>query len=219
MKPRIEKIKVLLLDEDPLVHLGLEKILTSSSTIQLVGKAQTYEEAYEILRVNPIDILLIDEILPDRSGAEACRDITEAYPDVRVIFLACHQDKTIVYSAILAGASGFLLKQSAQDRLIPVLDLVANGHSIFEQGTLKEVQNWVDQNTGKLEGKKSWDLSPQQTRVVELVAKGKTNKEIASVLNLSEKTVRNYLATVFKKLHVSHRTRVVSLYHQREQAD
>lgn len=92
--------------------------------------------------------------------------------------------------------------------------MVADGHSIFAQDTLSEVQNWVRQPQGP-EEVLDWDLSPQQSRLVELVAKGHTNKEVAEAMDLSEKTIRNYLATVFKKLHITHRSRIISLYKER----
>lgn len=211
VKTKPSQVTVMILDPDPLVHIGVEKILSFSPGIQLYEKAKNYQEALEQLKVTQPDVLLIEVVLPDRSGAEACRDISEAFPSIRVLFLALHHEKSSVYSAVLAGAAGFLLKESARERLVSVIEFVANGHSIFEQDTLKEFQQWILQ-TRESEGDHDWNLSLQQTRVVELVAKGKTNKEIAQTLELSEKTVRNYLATVFKKLHITHRSRIISLY-------
>lgn len=179
-----------------------------------MGCARTYQEAVTQLKLSRPDVLLTDVILPDRTGAEACREITETFPGIRVLFLALHQEKAAVYSAVLAGASGYVLKESARDRLIPTIELVADGHSIFEQDTLMEVQNWV-RKTQDPDGLLDWNLSPQQSRLVELLAKGRRNKEIAEAMDLSEKTIRNYLATVFKKLHITHRSQIISLYEKR----
>lgn len=202
------------LDADPLVHLGLEMVFAPFSAIRLVGCARTYQEAVTQLKLSRPDVLLTDVILPDRSGAEACREVLETFPGTRVLFLALHQERTAVYSAVLAGASGYVLKESARDRLIPTIELVADGHSIFEQDTLMEVQNWVRKPQDP-DGLLDWNLSPQQSRLVELLAKGHRNKEIAEAMDLSEKTIRNYLATVFKKLHITHRSQIISLYEKR----
>ena len=214
MNRRSSPINVMALDADPLVHLGLETMFAPCSELRLVGCARTYQEIILQLETIQPDVFLTDVTLPDRSGAEACREITEKFPKTRVLFLALHQEKTAVYSAVLAGASGYILKESAKDRLIPTIELVADGHSIFEQDTLREVQNLVSQPEDS-DGVVDWNLSPQQARVVELVAKGLGNKEIAKTLDLSEKTIRNYLAAVFKKLHITHRSRLISLYQER----
>lgn len=213
MRRAPSQINVMVMDADPLVHVGLETILDQCPGIQLVGKARTYQEAFDQLKETQPHILLTEVTLPDRSGTDACREILEAFPNVRVLFFTNHQEKTTIFSSVLAGASGYLLKESARDRLPQMLELIADGHSVFGQDTLQEIQNLISQPDDPQE-QWSWSLSPQQSRVVELVAEGKTNKEIGQALALSERTVRNYLAAVFKKLHVTHRSRVTALFYQ-----
>ena len=117
MKGKPSQITVMALDPDPLVHMGLEALLSQRPKIQLVGTANTYQDALGQLEKSSPDVLLTEVTLPDRSGAEACRDVIEAYPGTRVLFLALYQEQAAVYSSLLAGASGFLLKESARERL------------------------------------------------------------------------------------------------------
>lgn len=114
MSKRSSPINVMALDADPLVHLALETMFAPCSELRLVGCARTYQEILLQLEATQPDVVLTDVVLPDRSGAEACREITETFPGTRVLFLALHQERTAVYSAVLAGASGYVLKESAR---------------------------------------------------------------------------------------------------------
>ena len=122
-------------------------------------------------------------------------------------------------AAILAGASGYLLKEVSPDRLIQAIEMVADGHSILDHEVIKKVKSWVQKKTQPSSPAKKWDLSPQQFRVLEQVAEGKTNKEIGRVLGLSDKTVRNYLATIFEKLQITRRSQAAAMFIRQHMKD
>ena len=216
MNRKASQVTIMVLDQDPLVHIGLESVLRQRPDFHVVGKARTVQEARAMLDVSQPDVLLIDDWLPDCSSTEACTDFLQSFPGLRVLFLSTNLENSVLLSAILAGASGFLLKESAMNRFGPVIELVVAGYLILEQSALTLVQKLIGQYDGP-PGIPDQHLSPQQRRIVELVVKGQTNREIASTLGLSEKTVRNYLATVFKKLHIPHRSEIISLFSLRTQ--
>lgn len=205
-------IRLLLVDDHAVVRLGLRTLFKRAPAIQIVGEAATMHEAVkEATRLTP-DVILMDIRLPDGSGVEACREIREAHPDARVLFLTSFSDDETVLSTVFSGASGYLLKEVDREALIRAIEDVAKGQSILDPAVKERVLSRFQEEMSGEKQSAGGLLSPQEQRVLALVAKGHTNKEIAAALDLSDKTVRNYLHNVFQKLHISRRTEAVARF-------
>jgi two-component system, NarL family, response regulator DevR len=209
------RIRVMLVDDHDVVRLGLRALFGQTKHIEVVGEAGSVAEAVlEAGRVDP-DVVVMDLRLPDGTGIDACRDILSADPTVRVLFLTSYSDEEAVLSTILAGATGYVLKEIRQEALIHAIEAVARGQSILDPKVTQTVVGQVATLTRQVRATKATskdDLSPQEARVLDLVVEGKTNKEIAAALGLSAKTVKNYLSNAFQKLHVSRRSHAAVLF-------
>jgi DNA-binding NarL/FixJ family response regulator len=205
----------MLVDDHEVVRLGLRALFGQTKHIEVVGEAATVAEAVlEAGRVTP-DVVVMDLRLPDGTGLDACREILSANPTVRVLFLTSYSDEEAVMSTILAGAAGYVLKEIRQEALIHAIEAVSKGQSILDPKVTQTVLGQVAALTGQLrtrEANKKDNLSPQEDRILGLVVEGKTNKEIAAILGLSDKTVKNYLSNAFQKLHVSRRSHAAVVF-------
>lgn len=205
----------MLVDDHEMVRQGVRLLLQKSSRIIVTGEASTMGEAVtEAARLRPT-VVLMDLRLPDGSGVEACREIRSRDPKTRVIFLSSVQDDEAVLASIAAGADGYLLKTIGGAALVQAVETVAAGQSILDPSVTQRVLARMRTGTLPTGDGTSEELSPQERRVLELVTDGKTNKEIASAMNLSPKTVRNYLSNVFQKLQVTRRSQAAVLYSKR----
>lgn len=216
MNPSPKRISVLIVENHAVVRVGLRTILSQNPRLEIVGEVGTGAEARaETVRLHP-QVVLMDLRLPDGTGIEFCRDILDEIPTTRVLFLTSFRDDDSMLAAVLAGASGYLLKEIGPERLSQAVEMVAEGHAILDQKAMKIIQSWAAQVPGTPSfSNLNLALSQQQYRVVQLVAKGMTNKEIANALGLSEKTVRNYLSTIFEKLHITRRSQAAAMYSQK----
>ena len=205
-------IRLLIIDDHTIVRLGLRTLFDGNKSIQVVGEADSCETGYdEAIRLKP-DVVLLDLRLPDGSGAELCRELTTELPSTHCIILTTFSDEESVFASILAGASGYIPKGMDSDQLGRTVELVASGRSIFDQKVMQYVRMWMQNINISEQLSQDWSLPPQQQAVFSLVASGKTNKEIAKELNLSEKTVRNYLRIIFDKLNITRRIEAAILY-------
>ena len=209
-------IRLLLVDDHEVVRVGLRALFGSTKTIQVVGEAGTADAAVKAaVRLKP-DVVLMDLRLQDRSGVEACREIRAACADTRVLFLTSYSEDDAVLSATFGGASGYLLKEIGGESLIHAVEAVASGQSILDQAVMQRVIDSMKSIVEAADKDKDKDkddiLSPQEKRVLALVAEGKTNKEIATALDLSDKTVKNYLSNIFQKLQVSRRAQAAAIF-------
>jgi len=211
MKPsRPPVVKLLIVDDSELVRTGLRTLLGVERAIQIVGEAANVALATTTaLRLKP-DVVLMDIRLPDGTGFEACRQILQQLPDTRVLFLTSVVDDKLVDEAIRSGGHGYLLKEIDGRGLVQAILDVAAGKSILDPAVTARVMNLV--KTGANQPKVLDSLSPQERRVLALIAEGKTNKEVGADMNLSEKTVKNYLANVFEKLGTTRRTQAAIYY-------
>lgn len=207
-------LRLVLVDDSEVVRMGLRALLSTDLSLQIVGEAGTAAAGVQTcLRLRP-DVALLDIRLPDGTGFDVCRRILRALPAVRVLFLTSVADDPLVDEAIRAGAHGYLLKEIDGRGLIQAIHDVAAGKSILDPAITARVLQFV--RSAAAAGNPLSCLSPQETRVLALIAEGLTNKEVAVQLGLSDKTVKNYLSTIFDKLHVSRRAEAAVIYAQQK---
>jgi len=217
-KGKTDAIRLLIVDDHKVVRLGLMAMFSRHPRIEIVGHVGTAREAIvETDRLLP-HVVLMDVRLPDTTGIEACRDIRAAHPDIHVLILTSFADDEAMLAAVLAGASGFLLKQADEEGVIQAVETVASGHSILDPAVTQSMLQRVRAISVHMDGVHGGMLSPQEQRVMALVVAGKTNKEIGLELGLSEKTVKNYLSNVFQKMQVSRRSQAAALFVERQRA-
>lgn len=209
-------IRVLLVDDHEVIRVGLRTVLGQTQGIAVVGEAGTMAEAVQQAQRLKPDVILMDVRLPDGSGVDACREILGALPETRVIFLTSYADDDSVLAAVLAGAHGYVLKEIDSPALLEAIRSVAKGQSILDSHVTERALRWL-RGLHDLPATSGTDqLSTQEERVVALVAEGKTNKEIAAALGLSDKTVKNYLANVFQKLRITRRAQAAAFFVKRQ---
>lgn len=206
-----KSIHVYIVDDHEVVRAGLRTILESAPDIAVVGEAGARTEAVEeVVRLRP-DLVLMDVRLKQSSGIEACRDIRRVCRETRILMLTAFAEEDLVLDSALAGAHGYLSKFESSAALISAVRAIAAGRTVFDRtiaGRTFEMRPVLP--TKPRTGPES--LTAQEQRVLTLVAEGKTNKEVAAELDLSEKTVKNYLANIYDKLNVSRRAQAAALY-------
>lgn len=212
MSTTAKAIRIILVDDSPIVRLGLRSALEDCADIQIVGEAGTAAAGLDILNRLKPDVVMLDLHLPDKSGLLACRDYLKSRPGTPVLILTSSSSERNVHEAIAAGAKGYLLKENDGPTLAAALRTVARGDSVLDPSMAGQVLNLVRHGGAQSALDKLNGLSPQERRVVALLAGGMTNKEIGDQLGLTEKTVKNYLATIFTKLNITRRTQAAALY-------
>jgi two-component system, NarL family, response regulator DevR len=208
---RSSPIRLVLVDDSELVRVGLRGLLGTEPDFSVEAEAASVSAGVEACARTKPDVVLLDIRLPDGTGFEACRQILKASPDTRVLFLTSLVDDTMVDEAIRSGAHGYLLKEVDGRGLMNAIREVAAGKSILDPAVTARVMQLVKAAAGAAKDPLAV-LSAQEKRVLALIAEGCTNKEVAANLALSEKTVKNYLSTVFEKLHVSRRAEAAVIY-------
>jgi DNA-binding NarL/FixJ family response regulator len=203
-------ITLLVVDDHEVVRQGLVALLGRRPGFQVVGEAGTVAEAVESARRFEPDLVIMDVRLPDGSGIEACRDIRAELPNTRVVMLTSYPDEDAVLSAIVAGASGYLLKQVRARDLVAALETVARGESLLDPAVTGRVLDRVRRIATSTEPDELAQLTPQEQKILLLVAEGKTNKEIASEVFLSDKTVKNYVSSILAKLNLERRAQAAA---------
>jgi len=205
-------ISVVIVDDHEVVREGLRAMLSRHNDISVVGEAGTMKGAVvESCRLKP-DVVLMDVRLSDGSGVEACRVIRDSCPATRVLFLSSYEDDEAVLAAVFGGASGYLLKQITAEGLMLAIRAVAQGQSILDPAITQPILTRMRlQKEQALEPQRT-TLSVQQQRVLALIAEGKTNKEIGSSLELSDKTVKNYVRFIFQKMKVTRRGQAAAMF-------
>ncbi|MEO5956745.1 MAG: response regulator transcription factor [Nitrospiraceae bacterium] len=208
----VKPIRLLLVDDHEVVRMGLETLFRRAGTVQVVGEANSVASAVtEAIRLRP-DIVLLDLRLPDGSGIEACREILGTCPDTHVVFLTSFADEHAVLSTTFAGAKGYLLKTIGGTALVQAIHAIAGGQSILDPAVTEPVLARMRSLSTMDANGQNVMLSPQERRVLPLVADGKTNKEIAVALGLSDKTIKSYLSNIFEKLQVTSRTQAAAMF-------
>lgn len=199
------KQRIVIVDDHEVVRLGLKALLEHHPQFEVIGEAGNAKDAIEIVGQLKPDIVLMDIRLPGTSGIEACEEITHNYPETRVVMLTSYAEDEMLFSAIRAGASGYVLKQIASDDLIRALEAVGRGEALLDPAVTQRVFQEVRRAVKEEEASAFANLSQQERHVLLLVSEGKTNREIAKSLFLGEGTVRNYVSSILSKLGVSNR--------------
>jgi two-component system, NarL family, response regulator DevR len=203
-------LRLLVVDDHEVVRQGLVALLDRRAGFEVVAQAGTVAEAVAGARRHQPDIVVMDVRLPDGSGIEACREIRAELPGTRVIMLTSYPDEEAVMSAIIAGASGYLLKQIRARDLVAALETVGRGESLLDPGVTEKVLDRVRRMaSGGLDDELS-ALTAQERKILMLVAEGKTNKEIAAEVFLSDKTVKNYVSSILSKLDLERRAQAAA---------
>ena len=205
-----QALRVLVVDDHEVVRQGLVSMLDRRPGFQVVGQAGSVAESVALAARFEPDLVVMDVRLPDGSGIEACREIRAGRPETRVVMLTSYPDEEAVLSAIIAGASGYLLKQIRGRDLVSALESVGRGDSLLDPAVTEKVLERVRRIASGTDTDELADLTSQERKILLLVAEGKTNKEIAGEVFLSDKTVKNYVSSILSKLQLQRRTQAAA---------
>ena len=203
-------LRLLIVDDHEIVRQGLVALLDRREGFAVIAEAGTVVEAIEQARRHRPDIVVMDIRLPDGSGIEACREIREEMPTTRIVMLTSYPDEEAALSAIVAGASGYLLKQIRARDLVAALEAVGRGESLLDPAVTEKVLDRIRRIASGTYTDELAALTPQEQKILLLVAEGKTNKEIASEVFLSDKTVKNYVSSILAKLNLERRAQAAA---------
>ncbi len=204
------RLRLMVVDDHEVVRQGLVALLDRRETFQVVAEAGSVAEAIEMAdRFRP-ELIVMDVRLPDGSGIEACREIRAEHPGTRVVMLTSYPDEEAVLSAIVAGASGYLLKQVRARDLVSALEAVGRGESLLDPAVTEKVLERVRRIATGAYTDELAQLTAQEQKILLLVAEGKTNKEIAAEVFLSDKTVKNYVSSILSKLNLQRRAQAAA---------
>lgn len=201
----MKKQRIVLVDDHEVVRLGLKALLDRHPQFDVVGEAGSAREALEQTAALKPDVVVMDIRLPGTSGIEACEQIVSQFPNTKVIMLTSYAEDEMLFSAIRAGASGYILKQIGSEDLIKALESVGRGEALLDPAVTQRVLQEVRRAVKEEEASAFAHLSQQEKHVLLLVSEGKTNREIAKNLFLGEGTVRNYVSSILSKLNVNNR--------------
>jgi DNA-binding NarL/FixJ family response regulator len=206
-----ERVRVLIVEDDDLMRAGLRGVLASDDAIELVGEANDGREAAYRVRLLKPDVVLMDVRMPDLDGISATRELTAGFPDVKVVILTTFEQDDYIFGALSAGASGFLLKRTRPEELIAAIHTIAAGDSLLSPSvTSRVVERMAGQPPPDAEqDPRLNDLTPREREVLELVARGRSNAEIAAELVIEESTVKTHVKRVLAKLDARDRVQAV----------
>ena len=201
-------VRVLILEDHELVRIGLRRLIEEYDDLVLVGEASSGAEALGLLATVRADVAVLDVRLPDAGGVEVCREVRSRHPEVQCLMLTAAADESTLFGAIMAGAAGYVLKQSAGTTLIDAIRSVARGESQLDPSVTRPI----------LDRLRSWSqddellhrLTPQELRILNMIAEGRTNREIAERMYLAEKTVKNYVSSMLTKLGMQRRSQAAA---------
>ncbi|HEX4905958.1 MAG TPA: response regulator transcription factor [Acidimicrobiales bacterium] len=196
--------RVFLLDDHEIVRRGLRELLEHEPDLEVVGEAGTAAEALSRIPPTHPDVAVLDVRLPDGNGIEVCREIRSAQPEIACVMLTSYADDEAMFSAIMAGASGYLLKQVRADELVDDIRRVARGESLLDPVTASRVLDRIRSHAGTPDELAS--LTPQERILIGHIAKGMTNRQIGEEMHLAEKTIKNYVSNLLVKLGMKRRT-------------
>jgi two-component system, NarL family, response regulator DevR len=202
-------IRVYLLDDHEVVRRGLADLLASQGDIEVIGESGLAREATARIPALRPDIMILDARLPDGSGIDVCRDVRAVDPSIRGLILTSYEDDEALFAAIMAGAAGYVLKQVRGTDLVDGVRRVAAGQSMLDPAVTQRVLDRIRSGVEQPQELKS--LTDQERRILEHIAEGRTNREIAAEMFLAEKTVKNYVSSLLAKLGLERRTQAAVL--------
>jgi two-component system, NarL family, response regulator DevR len=197
-------IRVMLVDDHEVVRQGLRALVDSQEDLEVIAEAGNADEAVLRARSYKPDVVVMDVRMPGRNGVEACREIRSEHPDMHVLMLTSFSDDQALFDSIMAGASGYVLKQIRGTDLVDGIRRVGAGESLLDPAVTARVLDRVRNPKGD-EDPRLARLTPTEARILDLIAEGMTNREIGDRIHLAEKTVKNYVSTILTKLQVSRR--------------
>jgi two-component system response regulator DevR len=200
-----DKLKVVLVDDHEVVRLGLISLLEDLDWVDIVGEAGSRSEAIAAVEKHTPNVVVMDIRMPGGSGLDACREITTRWPETKVIMLTSYADDELIFRALQVGASGYVLKQVGNRSLVEALEAVRRGDALLDPVTTQRVIARVREAERAKQAAAFRDLTDREMAVLAQVAEGKSNGDIAQVLSISEKTVRNHVSTILSKLGLSNR--------------
>ena len=212
-------LRIIIVDDHEVVRLGLRTLLDRHPDFTVVDEAATVREAVQKTLLLRPDVVVMDIRLLGGSGIDACKQIIEQAPEVKVIMLTSYAEDEMLFDAIAAGACGYVLKQIGSDDLIRAVEAVGKGEALLDPALTQRVFARVREATRKEYEESFASLTDQEMRVLAQVAEGKTNREIAAALFLGEGTVRNYVSSILKKLNLTNRAEAAAYaveYHLKE---
>lgn len=201
----MKKQRIILVDDHEVVRLGLKSLLEQHPQFDVVAEAGSAREALEQVAAHKPDVVVMDIRLPGTSGIEACEQIVNQFPNTKVIMLTSYAEDEMLFSAIRAGASGYILKQIGSEDLVKAIESVGRGEALLDPAVTQRVFQEVRRAVKEEEASAFSHLSQQEKHVLLLVSEGRTNREIAKSLFLGEGTVRNYVSSILSKLSVNNR--------------
>jgi len=199
-------LSILIVDDHEVVRLGLKTLISNHPGFKVVGEASNASESLRMTKELEPDVVIMDIRLPGKNGIQATRDILEVNPEIRVVILTSYAEDELLFDAINAGAYGYVLKQIGSDDLIKSLERINRGEALLDPALIQKLFKRVREANRKATDEAFSPLSDQELRILLLISEGKTNKEIAAVVFLSEKTVRNYVSSVLGKLNLRTRS-------------
>ncbi len=211
-------IRLVIIDDSPLIRAGLRAVLEGVAAVEIAGEAGTAAQGIAAVMHHAPDVVLLDLRLPDRPGLAVCREILRRRPETRILILTSATDERAVHEAMALGAHGYLLKENDGASLAAAIVRVASGHSVVDPSLADQVVRLMKRGQQPMEAERLALLSPQEQRVLALLAEGLTNKGIGEKIGLTEKTVKNYLSNIFDKLHLTNRAQGAALYASSQRA-
>ena len=197
--------RIMLVDDHEVVRVGLRTLLAQHPNFEVVAEAATAREAIDRTQSHKPDVIVMDIRLKGGSGIEACQEITTRFPETKVIMLTSYAEDEMLFSAIRAGAAGYVLKQIGGDDLVRAIEAVGRGEALLDPAVTQRVFQEVRKAAREEEASAFSDLTQQEMHVLQLVSEGRTNRQIAEMLYLGEGTVRNYVSSILSKLNVRNR--------------
>lgn len=202
-------IRVFVLDDHEIVRRGVAELIGAEPGFEVVGEAGTAAEAVRRIPAAAPDVAVLDARLPDGSGIEVCREVRAEHPEVRCLILTSFDDDEAIFAAVLAGASGYVLKQIRAANLLDAIRQVASGRSLLDPDVTEALLRRI--RTGTKKDPRLAALNEQERRILDLITEGLTNREIGDRLYLAEKTVKNNVSVLLAKLGMRRRTQVAAL--------
>ncbi len=206
---RPEPIRVFLLDDHEIVRRGIAELLSSADDMEVVGEAGTAAEALRRIPAVLPDVALLDGRLPDGSGIEVCRSLRSSYPEIGCLILTSYDDDDALFAAVMAGASGYLLKEIRGSSLLDGIRQVKAGRSLLDPAVTERVMSRL--RVGEKQDPRLTGLTEREREILDLIAEGLTNRQIGERLFLAEKTVKNYVSALLAKLGMQRRTQAAVL--------